>query len=415
MKLARLMKGAIQGARASLVAGESGWVALSGAGVFPQAGYRSTAGKPVSQDSALTVSAVWDCVRKLSQTAATLPLKVYEKGANGGRVEIEPDFADIICRQPNSVQTQVEFWEGMVGNLSMRGNAVAEKKFLGRNMVGLSPLPNLTPYVNAEGRIVYEFYDRGKLERLPKDKVFHLRAFDPGNGIGLSTIKYGANSMGAALAADETAGSVFSNAMMVAGVLASDQTLDAQQRAQLGEIINSYVSSRRAGKVMVLEAGLKFEPLQMNPEDAQLLETRRFQVEDVCRWFGVPPIIIGHAGDGQTMWGSGVEQIMLSWLTLGLNPLLSRIEARLQRDIVPREKRGRWYCEYNREALLQMDSRAKGEFMARMGQSGTMTANERRQKLNLPRHDDPAADALLAQTALAPLEDLGKEKSNEQA
>ncbi|MBN9890111.1 phage portal protein [Salipiger abyssi] len=410
MKLARLMKGAIQGARASLAAGESGWVALSGAGVFPQAGYRSTAGKPVSQDSALTVSAVWDCVRKLSQTAATLPLKVYEKSANGGRVEIEPDFADIICRQPNSVQTQVEFWEGMVANLSMRGNAVAEKKVLGRNMVGLSPLPNLTPYVNAEGRIVYEFYDRGKLERLPKDKVFHLRAFDPGNGIGLSTIRYGANSMGAALAADETAGSVFSNAMMVAGVLASDQTLDAQQRVQLGEIINSYVSSRRAGKVMVLEAGLKFEPLQMNPEDAQLLETRRFQVEDVCRWFGVPPIIIGHAGDGQTMWGSGVEQIMLSWLTLGLNPLLSRIEARLQRDIVPPEKRGRWYCEYNREALLQMDSKAKGEFMAKMGQSGTMTANERRQKLNLPRHDDPAADALLAQTALAPLEDLGKEK-----
>nr|WP_319250496.1 phage portal protein [uncultured Celeribacter sp.] len=378
---------------------------------MPQSGYKSTSGKSVSQETSLTISAVWDCVRKISENSSTLPLKVYEKTTSGGRVEIEPDFAQIICSQPNSVQTNVEFWEGMIANLSMRGNSVAEKKFIGKSLVGLKPIPNMTPYLNRDGKVVYEFYDRGKRETLPKEKVFHLRSFDPGNGIGLSAIKYGANSMGAALAADETAGSVFSNAMMIAGFLSAEQTLNEEQRASLASYLDAYVSSKRAGKTMVLEAGLKFQQVQMNPEDAQLLETRRFQIEDVCRWFGVPPIIIGHSAEGQTMWGSGVEQIMLSWLTLGLNPLLTKIEARLARDIIPPEKRGKWYCEYNREALLQMDSKSKADFLSKMGTSGTMSANERRDKLNLPRHPDPAADALLAQTALAPLEELGKDKS----
>jgi HK97 family phage portal protein len=179
----------------------------------------------------------------------------------------------------------------------------------------------------------------------------------------------------------------------------------------LQTLLETFVGSKKAGKTMTLEAGLDFQAVQMNPEDAQLLETRRFHVEDVCRWLGIPPIIIGHSAEGQTMWGTGVEQIMLSWLTLGINPLLTRIEARLNRDLVPVEKRGKWYFEFNREAMLQMDSKSKGEFLSKMGQSGTMSANERRTKLNLPRHPDPAADALLAQTALAPLEDLGKDKT----
>ena len=147
----------------------------------------------------------------------------------------------------------------------------------------------------------------------------------------------------------------------------------------------------------------------MNPEDAQLLDTRRFSVEDVCRWFGVPPVVVGHAGQGQTMWGSGVEAIMLSWLTLGINPLLKKIENRIGIDLVPVERRRRWFAEFNREAMLQMDSAAKGEFLAKMATSGTMTANERRAKLNLPRHNDPAADELMMQGAMAPLGNLSEE------
>ena len=99
---------------------------------------------------------------------------------------------------------------------------------------------------------------------------------------------------------------------------------------------------------------------------------------------------------------------MLSWLTLGINPQLVKTEQRIWADLIPRDRRRRWYAEYNREAMLQMDSQAKGEFLSKMASSATMTANERRAKLNLPRHDDPSADQLLAQGAMLPIEQLGK-------
>lgn len=105
------------------------------------------------------------------------------------------------------------------------------------------------------------------------------------------------------------------------------------------------------------------------------------------------------------MWGSGVEAIMLAWLTLGINPQLRRNEARIQKDLIPPGKRGRWYVEWNREAMLQMDSKAKGEFLSKMTTTGIMSRDEGRDKLNLPRRGG-AADELTAQTALAPIDKL---------
>jgi len=166
------------------------------------------------------------------------------------------------------------------------------------------------------------------------------------------------------------------------------------------------------GKLMVLESGLKFQALQMNPEDVQLLETRRFNVEDVCRWFGTPPIIVGHASEGQTMWGSGIEAVMLSWLALGINPRLIRIADRVKVDLVPVERRRRWSLKFDRDNMLQMDSKSKGDFMSKMSTSGTMTANERREVVGLARHNDPAADKLMIQGAMVSIDDLLKGNSD---
>jgi len=164
--------------------------------------------------------------------------------------------------------------------------------------------------------------------------------------------------------------------------------------------------SSRMGRILTLEGGLKWRLLQMNQDHAQLLDTRSFNVEDVCRWSGVPPVVIGHSADGQTMWGSGVEQIMLSWLTLGINPLLTRIEKRIRKDLLPAD-RPRWFVEFTREAMLQMDSKAKADFLTKMRFAGFMTGNEGRDKINMPRHPD--GDELLVQTSLAPADLIGKE------
>lgn len=395
----------LMAAKNLLLTGESGFIGeLPGDG-WAISGQSSSAGKTVNAQSAMTVSAVWACVKRSAELVSTLPVHLYEKDSTGNEVEIGGDLAEILTSSPNSEQTSEEFWEGMITHLLLQGNSFAEQKFIGTRLVGLTPLFGMSPERAADGQLRYAFNDRGRKEYLPSAKVFHLRGFGDGSGLGMSPIKFGANSMGLSIAAEETAGKLFSNSMMLSGLLTSDQTLSADQRVQLQAIIDAYTGSDKAGKILTLEAGLEYNAMQINPDDAQLLESRRFNIEDVCRWFGVPPIVIGHSADGQTMWGSGVEAIMLSWLTTGINPLLRKIEGRILKDLIPLEKRKLWKLRFNREAMLQMDSKAKGEFLSKMTTSGVMSRNEARGNINLPRVD--GADDLTAQTALAPLGQLG--------
>lgn len=403
----------ISSAVAQLLPGHSGWETLSGRPDegLRQFGFASNAGTRVSPESIMKHSAVWACTQRTAQLVASLPAMTYRKTQDGSREVVEDELSDILTISPNREQTACEFWEGMVAQTLIRGNAVAERLEIRGRLVGLQPLMTAEPRRLMDGTLDYAIADRGRVEYLPPEKVFHIRGFGVGNGIGLSAVRYGVHSFGAALAADETAASIFANGMHPGGMITwgtDAQAPTAEQRGRLKALIDRFTGSKKTGKVLELPPGAKYEALAMKPEDAQLLETRRFSIEDICRWFGVPPIVIGHASEGQTMWGSGVEAIMLSWLTLGINPLLKRIERRVVKDLVPAPERRRRYMEFTREAMLQMDSKAKGEFMSKMGASGTMTANERRAKLNLPRSTDPNADRLLAQTALAPLELLGR-------
>lgn len=409
-KLKQAARAAAAVVRNELAAGESGWVDLTSQAALSTGGYSSASGKTVSPETAMKISAAWDCTRKTAEVISTLPLGLYEKNRDGSKTRLENDLDEILTIKPNPEQTAQEFWEGNTAQMVLRGNAYNEKLFVGSRLVGLRPLLGCTARVKPGGGLEYEVLDRGKRYKMPAEKVFHLRGFGAGDGLGLSAIKYGAHSLGAALAADEAAGKVFAAGLMASGVVSTDQTLTREQRDQLQEMLATYVGSSRAGKVLTLEAGLAFNQLQMNPDDAQLLDTRKFQVEDVCRWFGVPPIIVGHASQGQTMWGSGVEAIMLSWLTLGINPRLARIEARALADLVPTERRRRWSLRFDREAMLQMDSKAKAEFISKMASSGTLTANERRALVNHPKHTDPAAEALMMQGAMAPIGNLGETK-----
>lgn len=408
--LRRIINKAVLGVvKNALAAGESGWVNLaSGETPLQGAAYSSKSGKAVSATSALSISAAWACVTRNAQLIGSLPVALYERQPDGNRMRIENDLSAILTHSPCAGLTGMEFWEAQTAAMLLQGNGYAEKQMIGRRMVGLRPLFRVTPQRRADGRFEYRVTEDGKTYTLPPEKVFHLRGFGGGDGLGMSVIKFGVQSLGSAIAADETAGRVFQNSMMPSGVLSSEQSLDKTQREQLQNLLAQYVSSDKAGKILTLEAGLKFDKMQMSPEDAQLLDTRRFQVEDVCRWFGTPPMIIGHAAQGQTMWGTGVEAIMLAWLTLGINPMLRRIEARVSKDLIPPEKRGKWFLEWNREAMLQMDSKAKADFLSKMVSGGIMTSDEARDKLNLTRRGG-AADELRAQVATAPIETLGKD------
>jgi len=401
----RFVKAAIRGVRAEIAAGNSGWISLSQPQALSVIGAVSQSGQTVNQQSVLQLSAVWACVARTSGLIGSLPGALYERQADGGRKKVVNDLSRILSGKPNADQTGFEFWEGNSAQILMQGNGYNEKLMIGGRLVGLRPLFNCTRRIKRSGKVVFEVREHGRLRTLTADQVFHIPGFGAGDGVGLSAIRYGVQSLGSALSADEAAGTVFANGLSAAGVIEADQTLDAEQRASLQAIMKDFVGSKKSGKTLTLEAGLKYKQISMNPDDAQLLETRRFQVDDICRWFGTPPIVIGHASEGTTMWGSGVESIMIAWRTMGINPLLRRIEARINRDLIPTSKRDVWYWEWNRDAMLQMDSKAKAEFLAKMVSNGIMSRDEARVKLNEERRGG-AADDLMAQTAMAGLEQL---------
>ncbi|AJY44672.1 phage portal protein [Martelella endophytica] len=392
-----------------------------GAGWSRFAGRTSSSGKVVTIDSALQLSAAWACIKTTAQAVSSLPLAVYERAADDDRVRIDDDpVSEVLTDSPNADQTPLEFWEGMVAWLVTTGNAYAERMEINGKLRALDPLQSegmsCIPERKPDGTLVYRVTDRGRTEELPRDKVFHLKGFGQSlrnRDAGLSPIAAGVNSLGAAMAAEEAAASVFANGMKPSGFFLFDQLLTPEQRVQARKaLVDPMTGSGKTGSVGILEAGVKWQGVTLNPEDAQMLETRRFDVEDICRWWGMPPIIIGHAADGQTMWGSGVEQILLSWKTLGIDPICNRIEARIRKQLIRPYSSRKRYAEFNREAMLQMDSAAKSAFLSAMVQNGLMTRGEGRSKLNLPFKD--GTDQLTAQTNLAPLDQLGATKEGSQ-
>lgn len=361
-------------------------------------------GKAVTLDSALQVSTFWACLKLTAGAIASMPLAVYERRPDGSRVQTDHAIVSLLTESPDGERTAHEFWEAATAWMLATGNAYAEISRLNGRIVALNLLPSdCVQVTRKDGELRYVFTADGKRTELPAESVLHLKGFGFGGDLGLSVIRHGVQTLGSAIAAEETAGKLLGNGMMPSGVLSSEQELTDEQREQLTKILKAYTSSSNAGKIVVLESGLKFDQISLNPEDGMLLASRQYSVEDVCRWFLCPPVLIGHAN--VTSWGSGIEQLFLGWLQTGLDPIANRIEKRISFQLLAPGERRRFYCEFNREGLLRADSAAKMAFLAGAVTNGLMSRNEARAKLNLPRVD--GADDLTAQVNLAPLDRLG--------
>lgn len=368
----------------------------------------SHAGKPVNEESALTVSAAWACIRLISETVATLPLGIFSRAADGGReAASDHPLYEILHNSPNADQTAVEFWEGEVAKVCLVGNAISyREEGSGGRLISLEPLTEVFWGLTPDGQLIYRFNDRGRYEEVPESKVFHIKGFGNRRYHGLSPIHYARHTLGASMAADETAAKYLGNGLQVSGFIETPHILDDKngQRAQWEETLAKFTGSSNAGKLMTLEGGFKFVPMTMPGKDAELLSSRKFNVEEVCRWYHVPPIMIGHAAEGQTMWGSGVEQIMIAWLQTGLRAYLKRIEAAVHKRLIPPGEKKRFYAEYNIDGLLRADSAARAALYSSFAQNGVMSRNEIRAKENLSPM--PGGDQLTVQSNLVPLDKL---------
>ncbi len=382
------------------------------------AGGETASGKSVTVDKALQLSAVWSCVRLLSETIATLPVGFYEKTDDGREAASSHPLYELLHNQPNADMTAVEFWEVIMASLLLWGNAYAEIDRTGKRITALVPLrpERMKVELNNSGAPVYTYRDwpGGKIRNINERDVMHIRAFSTNGIMGLSPVSYARQTLGLAMATDEASAKVFKNGMRPSGVLSMEQILKKDQRAEVRDsLAEQFGGSMNTGKMMVLEAGMKFQPVTMNPEDAQMLQTRAFNIEEICRWFRVWPGLIGHNAQGQTMWGSGVEQMLIGFLTFSLRPWLTRIEQAIRRNLLAPGERNRYFAEFSIEGLLRADSAARAAFYSTMTQNGIMTRNEARKKENLAPHS--GGDQLTVQSNLMPLNQLGAGAESESA
>lgn len=344
----------------------------------------SSSGKVVTADKAMHLSAVWSCVRLLSESISTLPLKIYIRQPDGSRKPATDHPAySVLCRRPNSEMTSSRFMLMVVASICLRGNAFIEKKFIGNKLVSLVPLlpQNMVVKRLDTGSLKYTYTENGNERVISVRNIMHIRGFGLDGVCGMMPMMAGRDVIGSAMAVEESAAKIFENGIQSSGFLTSDKALNDEQRERLRDYMVKFTSSRNAGKIMVLEAGLTYQGVTMNPEDAQMLESRSFSIEEICRWFRVPPYMVGHTTK-QSSWASSLEGMNLLFLTHTLRPLLVNIEQEIGRCLLDSDDEV--FAEFSVEGLLRADSAGRAAYYTSALQNGWMSRNDVRRLENMP-------------------------------
>jgi len=348
----------------------------------------SQSGEVVNDTSVLSLSTVWRCVSLLAGTVASLPVMVYRRdGQDVPSPHTEHALYKILHDAPNYDQTAFDFWHFMTCAIEMRGNAYARITRNGTGqIIALTPLNPacVTVTRQEDGSLKYAWAEDGRNYEGGSDTIFHIRGFGGDPLGGLSPLTVGRNVFGTALSADKTAGDMFRNGLRPSGVLSFQNWLNDEQRAVVKETLAAKIGTGNGGKPLILEGGTGWQQLALSPEDAQMLQSRAFSVEEICRLFGVPPHMVGHT-EKATSWGSGLEQQTLAFLQFTLRERLKRIEQAINKQLLSRAERGKGiYASFNIESLLRADSHGRAEYYQTMTMIGAMTINEVRRLEHLP-------------------------------
>lgn len=364
----------------------------------------------VNFDSAMQISAVFGAVRIISETIGSLPFNLYKKNAEGRSVADDHPLHRVLTRRPNRYQTRVEFWESMALNLAISGNAYAIIQRAGNRIVGLLPLSSsqVETSLLADGSVVHSYTDGMNVKVYGESSMWHIKLF--GNAvIGLSPMAYARNSIGIAIAADNRVTKIFSNGAKPSGVLTIDKTLTKEQRAQVRANF-SELEEGNEDRLFVLEAGMQYQQVSMTPQDVELLESRRFQIEDIGRFFGVPSILLNQTF-GQSSLGSNVYEILSAFYKLNLRPYLEKIEESILRWLMTEEESKSFEAEFDFDSLLRADTMSRFQANREAINSGQLTPNEAR--ISEGRSSLPGGEQLLIQGAMIPIQNAGKTPAKE--
>ena len=400
--------GGIKGAISGAVAGWLGRPIELTDGAFWKSwfGASNFSGKTVTVNSALQLSTAWACVRLISETLSTLPMNLYRDEKDAKVVARDHQLFSLLHNQPNADMSAAVFWQAYIASMLLWGAAYVEKRVSGGVITSLEFLQPECVARRMLGNGLVEWHYSDPLSRTTRVILDSMMWFTPAFTVdghnGLSPITMGANIFGGAMAADEASASTFTNGMKSSGLVTMDAILKPEQRTDIRQHIGKV---SREGGVMVLEKGSAFQQLNMTPQDAELLSTRAFNIEEICRWFRVPPFMVGHA-EKSTTWGTGIEQQMIGFVTFVLRPWAVRIEQSVRKSLLTPVERRSYSAEFALEGLLRGDSAARAAFYSQMTQNGVMSRDECRRLENLPTMGGNAA-VLTVQSNLLPIDKLG--------
>ena len=376
----------------------------------------SSSGKVVTERSAMQMTAVYACVRILSEAVAGLPLHVYRYREDGSKEKaIDSNLYRLLHDEPNPEMSSFVFRETLMTHLLLWGNAYAQIIRNGKGeVIALYPLmPNKMQVDRDESGKLYYSYSRsegdpntitGTTVLLEPRDVLHIPGLGFDGLVGYSPIAMARNAIGLAIATEEFGSKFFANGAAPSGVLEHPGTIKDPQK--LRENWNSqFGGSGNAGKVAVLEEGMKYAPISISPEQAQFLETRKFQINEIARIFRVPPHMLA---DLEKSSFSNIEQQSLEFVKYTLDPWVVRWEQSLSRSLLSPEEKKRYFFKFNLEGLLRGDyqSRMNGYAIAR--QNGWMSANDIRELENLDRIPaEEGGDLYLINGNMLPLERAG--------
>ena len=383
------------------------------------AGSLSNAGPAVTERTAMAISAVYACIGLIGGAISCLPLQIYQRNEES-RKRIDHEIWWLLNEQPSASISAAVFWEYVAWSLMLHGDAFARilrASPLSPKISGLKPMHPLDVSVTKNGdRLAYTFIDDdGKTVTLDQDDMLHI----PGLGFdglrGMSPLRHAARqSMGLSLAADEYSARFFSNGARPDYVVTMPNSLkDDQVKLFRESWMARYAGVGNAHVPAILTGGGDVKALSLNPEDAQLIETRNFNAGDIARFYGVPPHMIGIT-DKTTSWGTGIEQQGIGFVKYTLQRHLVKIEQEINRKCF---RIARNFAEFNTAGLERGDFKARNEgyriALGRAGEPGWMTANEIRKLENQPPID--GGDKLNDGKTVAPSQPDGKGAANEPA
>jgi HK97 family phage portal protein len=344
---------------------------------------RNPSGVKVDAETALRSTVVLACIRVLSTSVAGLPFHLYRRLPGGGKeIAREHPLYKLLHTQPNSWQTSFEWREQMMLHLLSHGFALDEKVYSGGAITEIVPLhPSRVKTEQLENnRLRYTYREAsGSSTVYTQDAVMSVRGMSDDGVNGMSTIELARDAIGLARACEIHGATYFGNGARPGVILSTDQMLSPEAAENTrNQWERAHRGPDRSHRTAVLQGGLKVNELGGNNQESQFLEARRFQVEEVCRLFGVPPHLVG---DLTRSSFSNIEQQSLDFLTNGLMPYLRRIESSIARDLL--EGDDEYFAEFDTRGVLRADAAGRGSYYNTLWNLGVLSVNEIRSLENL--------------------------------